>query len=90
MDDFQKHLQESLQDPAFKEEYEKQDIRFRVIDMFITLRNNYKLTQKQLAEKIGTTQAVISRIEKGNVNVSLDFLNKTAKAFGKKLDLNLS
>ena len=32
----------------------------------------YKLTQAELAKKLGTTQTVISRIENGSVNVGID------------------
>jgi len=90
MDDFNRHLQESLEDEAFKAEYEKEELRHKVIDMFINLRNKYKLKQTQLAQKIGTTQAVISRIERGNVNGKYRLLQKTAKAFGKKIDFKPS
>ncbi len=42
--------------------------------------------------KIGTTQAVISRIENGNVNIGIDTIQKIAKAFGitARLSFNLT
>ena len=43
----------------------------------------------QLAEKLNTTQAVISRIENGTVNIGIDFIDKLAKAFNKRVEINL-
>ena len=43
------------------------------------------MTQKQLAEKLDTKQSAISRLEKGMINPTVDFLNKLASAFEKKL-----
>ena len=69
MDDFQKHLQESLKDDSFRAEYEAKELRYKVIDILVGLRIQYKLTQSELAQKLGTTQTVVSRIENGSVNV---------------------
>ena len=81
MDDFQKHLQESLKDEAFRAEYEAKELRYKVIDILVGLRIQYKLTQAELAKKLGTTQAVVSRIENGSVNVGIDFLQKLATEY---------
>lgn len=43
------------------------------------------MTQKQLAEKIGTRQSAISRLESGNANPSIQFLQKVASALDTKL-----
>jgi len=90
MDDFSKHLKESLNDDDFKIEYEKKELRFKIIDILVGLRVQYKLTQSELAKKLGTTQAVISRIENGSVNVGIDFLQNLADAFNKKIDIKLA
>jgi len=89
MDDFQKHLNESLQNEDFKTAYEQKELRFKIIDILISLRLQYKLTQAQLAQKLGTTQTVISRIENGSVNVGIDFLQKLGNAFNKKIEINV-
>jgi ribosome-binding protein aMBF1 (putative translation factor) len=65
MSDFRKHLEEELKDPNFKEEWDKLELRYAVIKQLIKIRNNYNLSQAQLAKKLNTTQAVISRIEIG-------------------------
>ena len=43
------------------------------------------LTQTQLAEKVGTSQSAINRIEKGRQNVSLEMIEKLSKALGTQI-----
>ncbi len=90
MDDFTKHLNESLQNPEFKNEYEAKELRYKIIDILVGIRVQYKLTQSELAQKLGTTQAVISRIENGSVNIGIDFLQKIANTFNKKIDIQVA
>lgn len=90
MDDFTQHLNESLQNPEFKSEYEAKELRYKIIDILVGIRVQYKLTQSELAQKLGTTQAVISRIENGSVNIGIDFLQKIANTFNKKIDIKVA
>ena len=69
------------ENPAVKAEYE-------AIRAAIASRKSAGLTQKQLAEKMGTAQANISRFENGNANPSLDFLQKMASCMGKTLHIS--
>jgi transcriptional regulator with XRE-family HTH domain len=46
-------------------------------------------TQKDLAQKAGTKQANISRLENGLLNPSLDMLQKVAEALGAELAVTL-
>ncbi|CAA6805221.1 MAG: DNA-binding protein, putative [uncultured Sulfurovum sp.] len=89
MSDLQKQLEEELKDPEFKKEWDKLEFRYSVIKQLIKIRNTYNLSQAQLAEKLNTTQAVISRIENGTVNIGIDFIEKLAKAFDKKIEFRL-
>ena len=89
MDDFQKLLNEELKNPKFKQEWDNLELRYTIIKQLIKLRNAYNLSQTQLAKKIGTTQAVISRIENGTVNIGIDFLEKIARAFNKKVEFHI-
>ncbi len=52
-------------------------------------RQEEGLTQKKLAEKLKTTQSVISRIEKGNQNMSLDLLFRIADALNKNIHFQI-
>jgi len=73
MDNLNKFLNEKLKEPEFKKEWDKLELRYIFIKEFIKIRSTYNLSQAQLAEKLNTTQSVISRVENGNVNISLDF-----------------
>ena len=42
-------------------------------------------TQEELAEKVGTSQSAIHRIEKGGQNVSLEMVKKISEAFGTQI-----
>lgn len=54
-------------------------------------RQSRNLTQKQLAEALGTSQSAINRIEKGGQNVSLEMLAKISDVLSSELiSLNLS
>jgi predicted transcriptional regulator len=89
MKNFEKYLNEQLRDPEFKEEYEKLEPRYQIIRQLIIERNNQNLTQKELAEKIGIKQSHISRLENGNYNPSVEFLQKIASGLGKKLFIEI-
>lgn len=49
------------------------------------LRENQRMTQSELAEKTGTTQSVIARIEKGEQNLSTETLRKISSAFNQEI-----
>lgn len=51
-------------------------------------RKTAQLSQKEVAERMGTTQSVISRIEHG-YNVSINTLEKYAHACGKHVEFHV-
>lgn len=67
-----------MRNKAFREAYAEGDLEYQLIRK----RLEKRLTQQQLAKKIGTTQSAIARFEAGNVNPSLSFLRKIARAVG--------
>ncbi len=80
---------EWLKDPAFKREYDKLEGRYALINKVIGARIKKKMTQAQLAKRAGTKQSAIARLESGNVNPSLNFMEKIATALGMKLNVEL-
>ncbi len=90
MSDFRKHLERSLQDPEFRRAWEERELKYQIISEFIRLRNEKKMTQAELAEKAGTTQAVISRLERGNANLTLSMMERIAKVFGRKVQISFA
>ena len=78
---YKQALKEQLTDPSFREEFEKTEEEFTLAKEIIELRIKQNLTQKQLAELVGTSQPAIARLESGSYrNVSLSFLRRVAKA----------
>jgi DNA-binding XRE family transcriptional regulator len=55
-----------------------------------SIRHEQNLSQKELANKIGISQQLISRIEKGGENISLATLSKIISALGKKVEINFT
>ena len=84
---FNDYLNERLKDDNFKEEYDKFDDEYFFAIALIEARNKRKLSQKQLAEKTGMTQADISKIESGNRNLSIRTLQRLAD--GLDMDLKI-
>lgn len=81
---------ELLQDKTVKKEYDKLTPRYEAISKLISARIKKGITQKELAQKIGTKQSAIARFEAGNVNPSLAFLGKMAEVMGYKINISLS
>ncbi len=82
--DFKKQL---LKDPKVKEEYDRLQPEYALIEAVFKARMKSGLTQEMLAKKIGTKQSVISRLEKGDANPTVSFLKKMAKAFSTRLEI---
>jgi predicted transcriptional regulator len=89
MNNFEKYLNKQLDNPDFKREFDLLKPKYEVIEIIISERTKQKLTQKALAEKIGIKQSHISRLESGNYNPSLEFLQKIAGGLGKKIHIEL-
>jgi len=78
-----------LKNKDVQNELKKNEPEYKLIEEVIMARKEKKLTQKDLAELIGTRQSNISRLESGNYNPSLDFLNRIAHAVGKELEVRM-
>ena len=78
-----------MKDEEFKIEYDKLRPRYEVISQIIETRNQQKITQEELALRVGTQKSNISRLESGSYNPSLDFLVKVAKSLGKEIYIEI-
>lgn len=79
MKDWKELKLELLQNKTVKKEYDRLTPRYKIISELISARLKNGITQKELAQKIGTKQSAIARFEAGNVNPSLGFLEKIAE-----------
>jgi len=80
---------ESEKSPSWKAAYAKADIDVRMAIAIAKARERAHLTQTQLAKAIGTTQSVISRIERADQNLTLGTLAKIADALNSELIVQL-
>ena len=78
-----------MHDPAFKAEYAAADAEFSLLEALVRARTRAKLSQAELARRIGTTQSAVARLEGGHVSPSLATLRKYAEATGAKLQIDL-
>ncbi|MDR1452529.1 MAG: helix-turn-helix domain-containing protein [Candidatus Margulisbacteria bacterium] len=79
-----------LKNKEVRQELKNNQTEYAIIEKIILARKEKNFTQKKLAELVGTKQSNISRLESGNYNPSLNFLNKIAVATGKKLKVSLA
>lgn len=86
----QDDLKESLKDPKFKKAWEDSEVEYQLAIRLIEARLKKKMSQRDLAKKIKTSQAAISRVEAMNANPSLSFLKRIAIALDSKLIVSLS
>ena len=84
------YLKEQLKDSEFKKEWEKSEASYQVTRELIRARIEGKISQRQLAKKAKTTQAVISRIENMSVSPSIGLLTRIADSLGKKLEIKFT
>lgn len=85
--DFTIWEKEALKDPRLREEYEKLQPEFAVIEAVLRARKEKGLRQQDIARKIGTKQSVISRLEAGGTNPTVSFLQRLAKALDNRLEI---
>lgn len=64
MSKFNDFLNEQLQDPEVRAEYEALEPEFSIMQAMIDARKSSGMTQKQLSEKTGIAQADISKLER--------------------------
>lgn len=85
MSDLQQLTDELMQDPEFKKEYESLGPEMDITRAILDARIQAGLTQVELSERSGISQADISRLEKGTRNPSLALLKRLADAMDTKL-----
>ncbi len=80
---------ERMKDPAFRREYDALEPEFAIIRQIIDLRLKRKMSQAQLARKVGTQQPSIARLESRGQTKDLDYMQRVAKALGARLEVRL-
>ena len=81
----------ALKHEDVKAEYDRLEEEFILLDEFLKARSAAGMSQAEVAEKMGTTQSAVARLEsgKGRHSPSLAILRKYAHALGFRVDLKL-
>lgn len=85
----QKHLEMLKSDPEYAKAYSDMGDEFQFARELIKSRIRAGLTQQQVAEKMGTKQSTIARLESGSTLPSLRSLQRYAQATGSKFKISL-
>jgi len=90
MSDLQAYISERKKsDPEFAEGYDEVFRIFKIGVLLKQARQKAGLTQEEVAQQLHTKKSAVSRIENHAEDVRLSTLAKYAKAFGKKLKVEL-
>ncbi|MCG1010912.1 helix-turn-helix transcriptional regulator [Salinicoccus sp. ID82-1] len=76
-------------DPESERFFSEMSNRLDISVMIVYLRDEYNLSQHELAEKAGVAKSTIARIENGSVNTTVQMLDRIAKSVGKELKIEI-
>jgi len=82
---YEKYLEEQLKDPEFALAWEASEPTYQLKRLRILKR----LSQAELAEKVGTRQPSIARLESGYGVNNLNFLRRVAEALDAEVEIRL-
>ena len=94
MSDFLEYLDEAFQSVDVRDlcdgnPVQSYDIFDEISELVLSTRESLGITQKELAERTGLTQANISKIECGACRPTISTLQKIADGFGMRLTVDL-
>jgi DNA-binding XRE family transcriptional regulator len=77
---FKKVMKRWMKEPGFKAGYDALTEEYVLARLLIEARMRAKLSQVELAERMGTSQSAIARLESGKANPSLATLRRLARS----------
>ena len=78
-----------MKDPKFRKEYKALEDEFDLASTLIAARTHAGLSQRELAERMKTSQSFVARLESGTVTPTWETLNRYARATGTRLRIEL-
>ncbi len=78
-----------MEDPKYREEYAQVDEEYALDEELVRAQTAAKLTQAEVARRLGTTQSAIARLEGGRVSSSFTTLSRFARATCTRLKVGL-
>jgi len=79
-----------LKEPKYRKAYEALEEEFVLASAVIDVRSRAGLTQQELAQKMGTTQPAVARLESGRSRPSMRTLERLAEATGSRLCISFA
>ncbi|MGH3505133.1 MAG: helix-turn-helix transcriptional regulator [Nocardioidaceae bacterium] len=83
-------LEEMLQDPQFREEWERTALARAVAEAVVRYRAERGLTQTGLARLLGCSQPVVARLEAAEHNPSMDTLLTLSRRLGLRVHVDVA
>ena len=80
---------ERMQDTEFRQEYGAENIKYEIAKAVQKARNRQQLTQSALAERVGVTQAYISKLESGEANPTIGHVGAILATIWVKPDVQI-
>jgi predicted transcriptional regulator len=77
-------------DPKYVAAYDALEKEFAIASAMIKARSDADMTQEQVAKAMGTTQAVVARLESGKILPSTRTLERFAKATRTRLRISFA
>ena len=89
--DLKRFRTKALRRPAVRTAYDELDDEFAFLDEVLKARAQAGLTQAEVAERVGTTQSAIARLESGarKHSPSIATLQRYARALGYRVQIKL-
>ena len=81
--------EELLKDEEFRVEFVELEDEFALASQLIEARKKAHLTQDEVAQRMGTTQSVVARLESGHPLPSLRSLKRYAQAVNGKVEIRV-
>lgn len=88
-DELAELLEEKLQSPTFAAAYEDAQQRSRLVEELAEARKRTALSQRAIADEMGTTQSAISDFENAGTDPRLSTLQRYARAVGVRVHFDI-
>ena len=84
------YVEDALTDTELRERFERAGVAWDIALQIASLRERRGLTQAQLAQRMGTRQSNVSRLESADYRAySVQSLDKVARALGARVHISL-
>lgn len=88
-DDFDDYLAKAMEDPEYRAGYEDAEAGEELLDALVHARKDARLTQTEVARRMGVRQPTVSQIENEGSDPRLSTLQRYARAVEHRLRMNV-